>query len=215
VLPQPLEPVEQTEPSAARNLYPAAEDRRAGTLRTLRHLGALAIQAVVLAALLLLFFLRVPQVDGHSMAPQIDAGDHVVINTIAYSLRADRPGGGPPLFDIGLRRIARGDVIAFVHGDGDDRRIYLKRAIGLPGETVSIERGIVWVDGRLLDEPYSPQRDAADMAPVTVPAGSLFVLGDNRGDSDDSRSFGPVAQTDVVGRAAFVLRPPDRVRPIR
>jgi signal peptidase I len=175
----------------------------------------LAIQAVIAAVLLLLFFLRVPQVDGHSMAPQIDAGDHVVINTIAYSLRIDRPSGGVPLADLRLRPVSRGDIIAFVHGAGDDRRIYLKRVIALPGESISIERGVVAVDGRTLVETYAPQRDAADMAAQTVPAGSLFVLGDNRGDSDDSRAFGSVPDSAVIGRAALVIWPLNRVRSIR
>jgi signal peptidase I len=191
------------------------DERRSAVLRTLRHIAALAVQAIILAALVLLFFLRVPQVDGHSMAPQIDAGDHVVIDTLAYSLRVERPGGGPPLADVGLRPIGRGDVVAFAYGTGDDARIYLKRVIALPGETVAIERGVVSIDGEVLIEPYSPALDTSDVAARTVPPLSLYVLGDNRGDSDDSRSFGPVPEAAVIGRAAFIVWPPNRVRPIR
>jgi signal peptidase I len=182
----------------------------------LRHFSALTIQAFVLIGLLSLFFLRVPQVDGHSMAPQIDAGDHVVINTLAYDMRVDRPGGGEePAADVHLRPIARGDVVAFVHGTGDDKRIYLKRVIGLPGDTVSIERGVVALNGATLVETYIARTDAADMSAEQVPANSIFVLGDNRGDSDDSRSFGPVPATAIVGRAALIIWPPNRVRSIR
>ena len=215
MLPLPREPEVVPPLTDARTPDVAGDDRRAAWLRALRHTAALALQAVVLVALVLLFFLRVPQVDGHSMAPQIDAGDHVIIETLAYSLRFERPGGGSPLADLPLHPIARGDVIAFVHGDGDDTRIYLKRVIGLPGDTVALAHGAVSIDGRPLAEPYAPQRDGSDVSPQVVPPDSLYVLGDNRGDSDDSRSFGPVPVASVIGRAAFVLWPPGRARAIR
>jgi signal peptidase I len=215
VLPQPHGPVGSPGPSEARVHFPDSDQRAAELLRRLRHAAMLSAEAVIVAALLMLFFVRVPQVSGHSMAPQIDAGDHVAIDTLAYALRIARPGGGVPLVDIALHGVARGDVIAFVHGTGDDRRIYLKRAIGLPGDAVAISRGIVSVDGRALDEPYDPQHDTSAMAAIRVPAGSLFVLGDNRGDSDDSRAFGPIRFADVVGRAMVVLWPPGRVKTIR
>ncbi len=215
MLPQPLKPVEPIEPSDARILPLDALDRRAEAVRALRHTGALVVQGVVLVGLLSLFFLRVPQVDGHSMAPQIDAGNHVVINTVAYDLRIDRPGSASPIVDMHLRPVDRGDVVAFVHGTGDDQRIYLKRVVGLPGETIAMERGVVIVDGVTLVEPYGPRLDTTDMKPTVVPADCLFVLGDNRGDSDDSRSLGPVPESAVIGRAAIVAWPPDRARAIR
>jgi len=192
------------------------EDRRASFVQACRRGAALAVQAVLLIGLLLLFFLRVPQVDGHSMAPQIDAGEHVVIDTLAYDLRIDWPGrDGRPLVDWRLRSIGRGDIVAFVHGAGDDRRIYLKRVIGLPGDLVAMDRGVVWVNGTLLPEPYAPQQDTTDMSSLRVPQDAVFVLGDNRGDSDDSRSFGPVSAGAVVGRAAIVIWPPNRAHAIR
>jgi signal peptidase I len=217
VLPQPLDPAEPVETRDARTPSLDELDRRASTIRALRHAGALAVQVLVLLALLSLFFVRAPEVDGHSMLPQVDAGDHVLINTLAYDIRIQKPGAaGQALVDVATHPIGRGDVIAFVHGDGDDSRIYLKRVIGLPGETVSIERGIVSIDGTAVDpSSYLVSRDTTDMPPVTVPAGSYFVLGDNRGDSDDSRAFGPVPDTAIIGRAAFVIWPPVRARPIK
>lgn len=175
------------------------------------------MQALVLVALVSLFFVRAPEVDGHSMLPQVDAGDHVLIDTLAYDLRIQKPGAaGQALVDVALHPIARGDVIAFVHGTGDESRIYLKRVIGLPGETVSIERGVVSIDGTVVDPPgYEVSRDTTDMRPLAVPAGTYFVLGDNRGDSDDSRAFGPVPAGAIIGRAAFVIWPPARARAIR
>lgn len=215
MLPQPLKPVEPIEPSDARTLPLDALDRRAEAIRALRHTGALVVQGVVLVGLLSLFFLRVPQVDGHSMAPQIDAGDHVVINTVAYDVRIDRPGGESPVVDVHLRSVDRADVVAFVHGTGDDQRIYLKRVVGLPGETITIERGVVMVDGVTLVESYAPNLDTTDMKPTFIPRDCLFVLGDNRGDSDDSRTLGPIPTSAVVGRAAVVAWPLDRARAIR
>jgi len=191
-------------------------DRRASTVRALRHAGALIVQVLVLALLASLFFLRVPQVDGHSMLPQVDAGDHVLINTLSYDLRIQRPGAaGQALVDLAIHPIERGDVIAFVHGSGDESRIYLKRVIGLPGETVSVERGVVSIDGSIVATDYQASPDATDMAPAKVAAGTYFVLGDNRGDSDDSRAFGPIPAAAIIGRAALVIWPPARVRTIK
>ena len=216
MLPQPLDPAEPDESRDARPLVLDDLDRRASAIRALRHAGALVVQALVLALLASRFFMRAPQVDGHSMLPQVDAGDHVLINTLSYDLRIQRAGAeGQALFDLALHPIERGDVIAFVHGTGDDSRIYLKRVIGLPGETVSIERGIVSIDGSVVAPDYEASPDSTDMSPLEVPAGAYFVLGDNRGDSDDSRAFGPVPTAAIIGRAALVIWPPARVRAIR
>jgi signal peptidase I len=216
VLPQPLKPAAPAEQRDARILALDEFDRRAANVRALRHAGALIVQCVVLLALVSLFFLRLPLVDGHSMAPQIEAGDRVLINTLAYDLRVQRPGGdGRPLIDIALRPVDRGDVVAFVHGAGDDRRIYLKRVVGLGGDRVALRHGDVLLDGVKLADGFGADPDDTDMAPVLVPAGSLFVLGDNRGESDDSRSFGPIPEIDVIGRAAIVAWPPNRARAIR
>jgi signal peptidase I len=214
VLPLPEEPIFEIEPNDARIAQLEADVRRASRRRKVRHATEFLIEAVIVIGLFFLFFLRVPQVDGHSMAPQIDDGDRVVIDTLAYDFRLDIPGG-PALADFHLHDIQRGDVVAFALGAGDERRILLKRVIGVGGDVVSIERGVVSIDGAPDSEPYDPLRDSADLRPVRVPAGSLFVLGDNRGDSDDSRQFGPISVERVVGRAAFVAWPAQRVRAIR
>jgi signal peptidase I len=214
VLPLPEESIYEIEPNDARIAKLEADVRRATLRRKVRHATEFLIETVILLGLFFLFFLRAPQVDGHSMAPQIDDGDRVVIDTLAYDFRLDVPGG-PTLADFHLRSIRPGDVVAFELGTGDERRIYLKRVIGVGGDVVSIERGVVSIDGTPLSEPYDPRRDAADLRPVRVPPGSLFVLGDNRGDSDDSRLFGAISIERVVGRAAFVAWPPQRVRAIR
>lgn len=156
-----------------------------------RSLGTLALQLAVLALLVAAFFMRTPQVSGISMEPHISSGEYVLINTFAYRIAPPR----------------RGDIVAFRRND-DARAIFIKRIVGLPGDRVRIDRGAVSIDGRLLDEPYVAFRDSRSFAEVTVPAGSVFVLGDNRADSEDSRFFGPVSDDRLIGRALAGVWPP-------
>lgn len=134
--------------------------------------------------------MRTPQVSGLSMAPHIASGEFVLINTVAYRLH------GP----------SRGDIIAF-HHDEPTPQTFIKRVIGLPGDRVRIDRGRVFVNGAPLEEPYVRFPDERTFPEVTVPAGSLYVLGDNRADSEDSRAFGFVAQNQVMGRALAGIWP--------
>ena len=182
-------------------------------LRTLARIAKLTLEAAALLALVSLFFIRLPQVDGRSMEPHVSAGEHVLINTAAYDMRFG--AGEQPWFDVALAPIARGDVIAFMHASDGPPQVYLKRVIGLPGDTVSIAHGIVTVGSRPLAEPYVVMGDRTTMAPVRVPPRAVFVLGDNRGESDDSRSFGAVPRSAVIGRAALVVWPLNRAARIR
>ena len=87
----------------------------------------------------------------------------------------------------------------------------IKRVIALPGETINIEGNQVFIDDRPLDEPYlPPDVRMSDFGPVTVPSDSFFVMGDNRGSSNDSRRFGAIAGDRIVGRAFSVVWPPSR-----
>jgi signal peptidase I len=162
--------------------------------RNLFHFAGLLVQAAFLLGLLLLFFYRLPQVDGQSMEPQLTGGEHVLIDTLAFDFRVGNPAAPDrPLVDVRLHPIARGDLVAFEHGAGDDRRILLKRVVGLAGDTIAIENG----------------------KSVSVPAGSIYVLGDNRAQSDDSREFGPVPIESVIGRATLVVWPLARAQRLR
>ena len=145
----------------------------------------------MLALLLAAFFVRFPQVSGLSMEPHIRSGEYVIINTFAYRLGAPH----------------RGEIVAFRH-DSDARAVFIKRVVGLPGERIRIERGRVYVDGRTLDEPYVAMTDDRSFPEVTVPPASVYVLGDNRANSEDSRVFGPVADDRLIGRAVAGIWPP-------
>ena len=124
------------------------------------------------------------------MAPHIASGEFVLINTIAYRI------GAP----------ARGDIIAF-HHDGPTPETYIKRVIGLPGDRIRIDHGAVYVNGARLQEPYVRYPDGRSFPEVTVPPNSLYVLGDNRADSDDSRFWGFVPENAVLGKAMFGIWP--------
>ena len=125
------------------------------------------------------------------MSPRIASGEFVLINTISYRLHAPQ----------------RGDIIAFRH-DAPAPEIFIKRVIGLAGDKVAIDRGRVSVNGSVLSEPYVRFADNRSFPEVTVPAGSLYVLGDNRIDSNDSRFWGFVAQDQVLGKAIAGIWPP-------
>lgn len=150
----------------------------------------LTLQSLLLLAIGMAFFLRIPQVTGPSMLPHVQPGEVVLINTLAYRF-------GP---------IARGDVVALRH-DGPAAQTFLKRVVALPGERVWLDRGVVFVDGRRVDEPYVSFPDARSVAPVVVPPHAFFVLGDNRTQSEDSRAWGPIADGDVIGKAVVGLWP--------
>ena len=139
------------------------------------------------------------------MQPNIASGYHVLINTVAYEVRL-----GPLI--IARRAISRGDVVAFYRTDGLERQLFLKRVIGLPGDRISIHNGTVSLNGQPLEEPYQTIGDHSNLQGLTIPSGAVFVMGDNRPESDDSRSFGPLAMPSIVGKAVLIIWPLSHVR---
>lgn len=156
-----------------------------------RTVVSLSAQVVALALIAMAFFMRTSPVDGLSMEPRVHAGDIVLINTLAYR----------------FGHVERGDVVAFRH-DAPNPETYIKRVVGLPGERVEIRDGVVRIDGRVLPEPYVRFPDRRSAPALTVPAGAYYVLGDNRAESDDSRNWGPLRRSDVVGKALVGIWPP-------
>jgi len=158
-----------------------------------RDLIETILMAVVLFLLLNAATSRV-RVYNISMQPTLHEGNLLVVNKLAYKL-------GEP---------KRGDIIVF-HYQGTVTEDYIKRVIGLPGDTVDVRGGIVRVNGQAITEPY-----IAELPGYTgtwkVPEGELFVLGDNRNHSSDSHDWGFVEQEWVVGRAIIVYWPLDRIR---
>ena len=173
----------------------------------------LALEAGALVALVALFFVRVPQVAGRSMKPQLRSDEHVLIDTLAYDFRIG--GRDQPLLDVRIHSIKRGDVIAFDHAIDGVHRIYVKRIVGLPGDNVAVTGGVVSINGVVQREAAGVERDHTTISPQRVAADAYFVLGDNRGESDDSREFGAVLRGAVIGRAALIVWPLNRAGPIK
>jgi len=155
-----------------------------------RSVASLVLQLAVLCLLVAAFFMRLPQVSGRSMEPLIHSGEYVLINTFAFRFGAPR----------------RGEVVAFRH-EGDAREVFIKRVIGLPGNRIRIDRGRVYVDGTKQEEPYVQDPDDRSVPEIVVPPASVYVLGDNRANSEDSRSFGAVSDDRLIGRAVAGVWP--------
>ena len=167
---------------------------------------------VVAGALLLAFVIQLTSlqafsIPSESMLPTLHKGDRVLVNKWSYR----------------LHDLHRGDVVVFTRPAAvTDTTIddLIKRVIGLPGERITIADGHVSVDGKVLDEPYlSSTTSTQPTGPITcppsdpcvVPDGSVWVMGDNRDGSEDSRYFGTIAESTVVGRAALRIWPLDRL----
>ena len=151
------------------------------------------LETVILSVLLFLAIDALSariRVDGFSMEPTLKDGEFVLINKLAYKW------GEPGL----------GDVIVF-HFPRDPEQEYIKRVIGLPGDTVNITNGKVYINGDALEEPYINAKPDYQ-SQWQVPEGQLFVLGDNRNNSSDSHRWGPVPMEYVVGKALFIYWPP-------
>jgi signal peptidase I len=150
--------------------------------------------AIGLALVIIVFLYQPVKVEGTSMAPLLSDQERIFINKFVYRFEP----------------IDRGDVVVFWY-PLDRSKSFIKRVIALPGETVEIRRGVVYVNGREISEPYVPPQyaDVSDYGPATLPTGSYFVMGDHRISSNDSRVFGPVAAQYIYGRAVFAYWPVD------
>jgi signal peptidase I len=153
------------------------------------------VVALALAMVIIIFFYQPVKVEGTSMAPLISDQERIFINKFVYRFEP----------------IGRGDVVVFWY-PLDRSKSYIKRVIGLPGESIEIRRGHVLIDGRRLTEPYVPPQyaDLGNFGPLRVPDGEYFVMGDHRASSNDSRIFGPVPDRFIYGKAVFAYWPMDR-----
>jgi signal peptidase I len=154
-----------------------------------------ALEVAIITTLIFLVarvFVQNYQVDGPSMTPTLLNNEYILVNKVDYDFHTPQ----------------RGDVIVFKYPK-DTSRDFVKRVIGIPGDTVTITAdGVVSVDGVTLQEPYTNNLlNIYGPEHVTLAAGQYFVLGDNRGDSSDSRDWGPVPQSDIIGKAEFVYWP--------
>jgi signal peptidase I len=179
------------------------------------------VAAVVFALFARTFLFQAFAVPSRSMEKNVLTGDRLLVNKFVFA-----PLGTPLAKLLPGRPVRRGDIVIF-RFPPDPSRDFIKRVVGLPGETVEIRDRTVYVDGRALLEPYvfhsddriwpddpsipEERRRRDQLPPTRIPEGAYFVMGDNRDDSSDSRAWGPVPERLVVGRALFVYwsLPPD------
>ena len=128
---------------------------------------------------------------GSSMAPNFETGQRLTVNEVIY------------IFD----EIKRGDVVV-LHPPANTDIDYIKRIIGLPGETVEIKNGLVYINGEPLSEPYILNPPRYTLRKLEVPQGYCFVLGDNRNNSNDSHIWGPLPQDNIIGEVWLSIWPP-------
>jgi signal peptidase I len=175
----------------------AAEPSRSALISTIAWFRDLML-SVLIALLVILFLYRPVKVEGTSMMPSLFDQERLFINQFSYKF--------------GLGQIKRGDTVVFWFPE-DTTKSYIKRVIGLPGDTIAVRDGCVIVNGKRLVENYVPPeyRDDRPYPPTVVPAGEYFVLGDHRISSNDSRAWGFVPKNYIYGKAVFVFWPPDRI----
>jgi signal peptidase I len=161
-----------------------------GWVKWLREILETILPAILIAILINLFLAQPTRVHGQSMEPSLHTDQRLIVEKISYHLHGPR----------------RGDVVVFSMPQQSDE-LLIKRVIGLPGETVEIRSGKVYVNGAVLDEPYLEQETRGRFGPVVVPPLHVFVLGDNRSFSNDSRAFDAVPIKDILGRAWFSYWP--------
>ena len=182
----------------------AGRGRRPRSARWLLEWVAVLVVALLLAVGVRAFVAQMFYIPSGSMLPTLQVGDRIVVNKLSYRLHG----------------VGRGDVVVFRRPPLEQANYadLVKRVVALPGETVSLAGGRVYVDGQPLTEPWlpdpapvtspSPLPEAFSLNhPFTVPPGEYFVMGDNRTDSEDSRYFGPIQGSLIVGKMAFVAWP--------
>lgn len=164
-------------------------------MRALWDVTSTVLPAVFIALFLNVFVAQAMVVQGPSMQPNLYYDQRVMVEKVTYRLVH-----GP----------RRGDVV-IVNVPGEEEPL-IKRVVALSGETVEVQGGQVFINGQLLDEPWMTRQGGSHYPPTPVPPLHVFVLGDNRGSSRDSRSFGPVSVDQLVGRAWLVYWPLDQIK---
>ena len=193
----------------------AAKGRaRSSPRRVFVEYGVILVVALAVAFVLQAFVVKPYRIPSPSMVPTLDPGDRVLVARFLYHFTSP----------------AHGDIVVFRY-PRDTHVVFIKRVIGLPGDTLSLRDGHVYVNGVRQNEPYvakvngrpSPTDPAPPIAgstitepwslnqPYKVPPGTYFMMGDNRLDSDDSRVWGPVPARDLIGKAFFIYWPLRRI----
>jgi len=176
------------------------DHRQGGLWFEMRSLFRDILFAGLVAVLIVVFVIQPVRVEGQSMMPRLHDQDRIFVNKFIYPLREWLGDQAP---------IKRGDIVVLLYPN-DPSKSYIKRVVGLPGEQIEIVDGKLYVDNELVDEPYLDEdylsRDSTP-GPVDINAHHYFVMGDNRNNSSDSRSWGLVPEKYIYGKAIFRYYP--------
>lgn len=158
------------------------------------------IIALVIVVILRHFVIGMYFVPSGSMIPTLQLNDHVVVTKFSYKIQEPK----------------RGDIIVFKYPPNEEQGLkevfYVKRLIGLPGETLEIKDNKVIINGESIEEDYvSADTNMPDYGPITIPMESYFAMGDNRNHSSDSRIWGYVPEHDLIGKAQLIYWPLNRI----
>lgn len=189
----------------------SAAAKQASTKSSTRNLvewAAVIVGAVLIAVVVRTFIFQTFWIPSESMSTTLVTDDRVLVNKLSYR----------------LHDVHRGDVVVFERPPAmppSDIKDLIKRVVGLPGESVRVNQGKVYIDGRVLEEPYTngqPTEPCAEGDPalaseagLEIPEGHVLVMGDNRGNSEDGRCFGPIDEDLIVGRAFLIMWPPSKI----
>ena len=171
-------------------------------LHVIREVLETIVPAVLIALLINLFMAQATRVHGQSMEPILHTDQRLVVEKLSYNRYLRQV--------LGFEGPQHGDVVV-IRLPTQGNELLIKRVIGLPGDVIDIHDGQVFVNGQPLNEPYLVGSTSVSFGPTTVPPLNIFVLGDNRNFSNDSRSFGTVPLKNVVGRAWFSYWPIDQL----
>ncbi|AGB40605.1 signal peptidase I [Halobacteroides halobius DSM 5150] len=150
--------------------------------------------AIIISIFLIVFVVQAFYIPSGSMRPTLQPGDRILVNKLIYRFRDPK----------------RGEVIVFKYPVNPNRK-FIKRVIGLPGDTIKIVDGRVYVNGKPLEEDYTLEKSYTDYPAIKIPANNYFVLGDNRNNSKDSRFWGFVPRENIIGKATVIFWPLNRI----
>ncbi|SHE92255.1 signal peptidase I [Ferrithrix thermotolerans DSM 19514] len=178
-----------------------SKGKRKSLVRTLSEWLTIGIIAFLLALVVRAFVFQSYYIPSGSMLPTLQIGDRILVDKLSYDLHS----------------IHEGDIVVFRKptSDTDSAGItdLVKRVIGLPGQKISEVNGQVYINGKLLKEPFLPKSALTfHLATQTVPKGDVFVMGDNRMNSKDSRYFGPISEKLIVGKVVMIFWPPSQFK---
>ncbi len=181
---------------AIRGAAPPAGDRVRRNSRWIVEWAVVLVVAILVAVGIRTFVVQTFYIPSASMEPTLMIGDRILVDKLSYHLHA----------------IGRGDIVVFATPPGEDAgpnvKDLVKRVIGLPGETISSAGGQVVINGKPLKEPWLPKGTVTTgITTQVIPPNEYFVMGDNRSDSQDSRFFGPIHRSLIVGRVVLKIWP--------